>query len=508
MNDNNSSGNSNDINNTSVDLKLVKTGFWHLPKVFYAVLLIEFWERFAFYGLQAVAVIYFIKNFNIAESQAGILFSSFSALVYALLTIGGLLGDKILGIRRTYVFGIIFLLVGYTLISFAHTVNTLYFAMGVVVIGNVLFKTNASNYVSRCFESNDPRIDSAFTYFYMSINVGSFASMVLVPIIMQVFGSSVALGMCAFGMLVALLLYVIFYQRFKLADNNTGRNGKNMLLKIFLIVIAALVLSYICSLLLNNLEYSKIALYIISIIVVLIYFYIAINLNKNEAKGMYVALVLLIQSVVFWILYIQTATSMTLFALHNVRLNILSYTLPAGITQSFNGFFIIVLSPILANWYIYQHKKGRPITIPVKFVSGIFITSLCFITLAVAGTFFADNNAQISIIFLVLAYLIYSLGELLVSAIGLSMVSQLLPKRLGGFAQGVWFLCSAIGIKIGGQLSGSLMIDSNADNLTILHAYVKLFYKLGLFACVLALIFTFMLKPLSRSLKQVLENRY
>jgi POT family proton-dependent oligopeptide transporter len=491
-----------------LDVKTVKTGFWHFPKTFYAVLLIEFWERFAFYGLQSVAVIYFIQKYNLHESDASNLFSSFSALLYAMLVIGGLIGDKVLGLRRTYLLGIILFIIGYWLLSHLETYNGLYSAMGIILMGNVFFKTNANNYIGRCFDRNDPRLDSAFTYFYMSINVGSFIGLLFVPIVSKSYSYAAGLSLSAFSMICALITYFIFRSRFILSDNHIGKeNGMQKNLLMILILAIALGVSYLFGLLLRDLALSKVLMFSASIIILIIYIIVMLRLPKNEAKGMMVALVLLIQAIVFWVLYMQQATSLTLFAYHNVHLSIFGYNIPAGSTQSFNGLFIILLSPIMANLYMFFSKKGGDLGIPTKYVIGIFITSLCFIILGFACTYFADTNYQISIGWLFLAYAFYSLGELLVSALGASMVAKLLPKRFGGFAQGIWYLSSAVGMKIGGQISSNAVAEYHGSDLSVsLKVFQHFFYNTGIVSLLIALSLVIFLRPLNKKMKEILAN--
>lgn len=497
---------------SSVDVKTAKTGFWHLPKTFYAVLFIEFWERCAFYGLQSVAILYYIQNFHITESHATNLFSSFSALLYAMLTIGGLIGDKILGLRRTYFLGILFLIVGYAMVSIASQPHYLYFGMGIVLMGNIFFKTNATNYVSRCFESGDPRLDSAFTYFYMSINLGSLLGLVAVPVLSKAFGYELGLALCSIGMGVALIAYFAFRERFKLTDNQVGRSTKNMWKVLVFITLIGAGFSYLFGYLLQDLSLSQTVLYCIAGVSLIVYLIIMSKVNKNERKGMLIALALMTQAIIFFIMYIQSATSMTLFALHNVRLTFFHYSVPAGLTQSFNPFFIIVLSPILANIYIMVYKKGINYAIPAKFATGVILGGLAFIVLGFSASYFADSNSQVSVVWLFIAYGFYSLGELLVSALGTSMVAQLLPKRLGGFAQGMWFLATAIGMRAGGTISNLAGMDSlhNAvtNNTEILHSYMVLFYEMGSAVVVIGFIFFLSVKPITKAMQSVIENKY
>ncbi len=491
-----------------IDVKTAKSGFWHFPKTFYALLFIEFWERFAFYGLQSVAVIYFIQKYNISEANASNLFSSFSALLYALLIIGGVVGDKILGLRRTYLLGIIVFIIGYGMLSLSHSECELYFSMGMILIGNVFFKTNANNYVGRCFENNDPRLDSAFTYFYMSINIGSFGGIILVPVIAKAFNYNIALSLCSIGMVFALLSYFVFRERFVLSDNQVGKESKNKNIILLGLFVLSILAAYLVGLLLQDLALGKIVLYSAAVLVLCIYLGVATRLHKNEAKSMYIALILLLQAVVFWILYIQTVTSITLFAYHNVNLSFWGYDVPAGVNQAFNPFFIVTLSPLLANLYIYFHKKNNDIGIPTKFALGIGITAFSFIILGIAAQFFADKNSQISVFGLFLAYGFYSTGELLVLALGPSMVAKLLPKRFGGFAQGVWYLTSAVGMKIGGQISSVAADEYSGNNAAqSLITYTHLFYTIGVVVIIVSLVFFIFLKPLNKAMLEVLKHK-
>jgi POT family proton-dependent oligopeptide transporter len=490
-----------------IDVKTLKTGFWHMPKTFYAVLFIEFWERFAFYGIQGTAVIYFIKQFGMPESKANVLVGSFFAIAYAFLVLGGVIGDRWLGLRRSYFLGILFLIFGYGLLCIAPKIFEVYLGLGLVVVGNMLFKTNATNYVSRCFEDQDPRLDAAYTYFYMSINLGSWSSITVVPVVCQEFGYTVGLSMLAIGMVIALISYFIFLPRLKHSDNQAGKSGKNMWFRMTMVVIIGIVLAFTFSWLFRDLILCRIIMYAASAIILIAYLYLASRLNHYEARGMYVALMLMLQSVVFWILYIQAATSMTLFALHNVRLSYFGFNIPAGSTQSLDPLFVILISPILANLYMWQSKKrGQDFSIPGKFALGLISAGLCFMVLGFATQFFSDYNSQVSIFWLVLAYALYAFGELLVSAIGLSMIAQLLPKRFGGFGQGVWFLATALGIQIGGQLSAFASVDTvgkvthSSDTLA---AYMGLFYRLGSVTIIIGIVLIMLIKPTCRAIAQV-----
>jgi POT family proton-dependent oligopeptide transporter len=490
-----------------VDSHPIKSGFWHMPKTFYAVLFIEFWERFAFYGLQAVAVLFFIKNFGLKEQEATNLFSSFSALLYALLVIGGYLGDKVLGFRRTYFLGIVFLMLGYGSFGFVENVHMLYWSMGMVLVGNIFFKTNAGNFVQRCFAPNDPRLDSAFTYFYMSINMGSFFSMIIIPFVSAKTSYGFGISLCGVGMFIALISYFILRSNFVRSDNDTGKNAGNKFFLMLAIAVIALLTSYALGLLLKDPGLSKIILFTVVAVVFVIYFIIRSRVNQFEQKGMLIAFILLAQSIIFWVIYMQLSTSLTLFAVHNVRTDLFGIAIPPEATQSFNPFYIFLLSPILATMYTKSEQTGKPLSIPGKFAVGLLVCGLAYLILA-ASCYLYDDNGRISMIWLFLNYGLYSLGELLVSAIGLSMVSKLIPGRLGGFAQAIWFVTTALGQRLGGMAAGYGTIDDSkvTSNFAILHGYQILFAVIGIATTVFALIFLVFVKKLAKNMQEVLAK--
>ena len=334
-------------------------------------------------------------------------------------------------------------------------------------------------------------------------------SLFIVPIISKEFGYGVGLSLSAIAMFCALVFFMLFNRRFSLADNRAGKNGKHKLSMSIGLFAVGMLVAYIAGYVLKYSELSKWLMLIGSIIFIALYLAIAFKLPKYETKGMLIGLVLLLQSVLFWILYIQTSTTFVLFAYHNINLNILGYDIPAGATQMFNGFYIVVLSPILANIYLRFYNKGFDIGIPYKFAYGMLVNSICFFVLAMACSFFANAQHQISVLWLFIAYGFCSLAELLISAIGPSMVAKLLPKRIGGFAQGIWYLTLAIGMKIGGIIASFAASEytTASDAAKTLAVYNHLFYEIGIIVLVVSIVILIIAKPLTRNMQQVLKHR-
>ena len=183
------------------------------PRSFYLIFSIELWERFGFYGLQGIMAVYLVKQLGMSEADSITLFSSFSALVYGLVAIGGWLGDKVLGTKRVIMLGAIVLAIGYGLVAWSgHDAGIVYIGMATIAVGNGLFKANPSSLLSTCYEKNDPRLDGAFTMYYMSINIGSFFSMLATPWLAAKFGWSVAFALSFVGLVITIVNFT-FCQR-------------------------------------------------------------------------------------------------------------------------------------------------------------------------------------------------------------------------------------------------------------------------------------------------------
>lgn len=172
------------------------------------IFFVELWERFGYYGVQGILAVFFVKQLGFSQEQAFITFGAFAALVYGLISIGGYVGDHLLGTKRTMVLGAIVLALGYFMTGLSlHKPDMIFIALGTIAVGNGLFKANPASLLSKCYPPKDPRLDGAFTLFYMSINIGSLLSLSLAPIIADKYGYAVTYNLCGIGLVVALLVY-------------------------------------------------------------------------------------------------------------------------------------------------------------------------------------------------------------------------------------------------------------------------------------------------------------
>lgn len=241
------------------------------PKAFYLIFSIELWERFGYYGLQGIMAVYLVKQLGMSEADSITLFSSFSALVYGLVAIGGWLGDKVLGTKRVIMLGAIVLAIGYALVAWSgHDAGIVYMGMAAIAVGNGLFKANPSSLLSTCYEKNDPRLDGAFTMYYMSVNIGSFFSMIATPWLAAKYGWSVAFALSVVGLLITIVNFAFcqrWVKQYGSKPDFEPINYRNLLLTI----IGVVALIAIATWLLHNQEVARMALGVVAFGIVVIF---------------------------------------------------------------------------------------------------------------------------------------------------------------------------------------------------------------------------------------------
>jgi POT family proton-dependent oligopeptide transporter len=478
---------------------------------FMTIALIELWERFGYYGMQALIVYYMVERLGFDDSRANLVWSAAAALIYVAPAIGGWIGDKVLGTKRTMYMGAMILTVAYALMA-VPTENTwfLFGALGVVVVGNGLFKPNAANLVRKIYEGDDSKIDSAFTMYYMAVNVGSTVSMLATPWIKDYvnatsgnnFGWHAAFGVCSVGLIVGL--FTVLGMRATIAhvgslpDERPVDSGK------LAAVLGGGVLAVGVSAVI--LEYQSLArafVYLAGVVVLGIFIHLIRKSQPSERAGLSAALVLTLQTVFFFIFYQQMSTSLSLFALRNVDLDFSMFgahlwTWAPAQFQALNAIWIMVLSPVLAWAYSSASRSGKDLSIAGKFALGFAAVAAGFFAYGVAGQFAVKGLTSSWV--MIIGYGLYSLGELLVSGLGLAMVARYVPARMSGFMMGAYFVASGISQYLGGVVANFASVPSNiTDPVQTLPIYTSLFNKLGIGAVVCTLIALAVL-PLMRRL--------
>lgn len=465
------------------------------PRSFYLIFSIELWERFGYYGLQGIMAVYLVKMLGMSEAQSITLFASFSALVYGLVAVGGWLGDKVLGTKRVIVLGTLVLALGYALVAWSgHDVSLVYIGMATIAVGNGLFKANPSSLLSTCYEKDDPRLDGAFTMYYMAINIGSFFSMLATPWLAAEFGWSTAFALSFVGMLITLVNFMFFRKWVKNHGSKADFAPLNVR-KLLMTLVGIVVMITLATWLLHNQGIARLVLGVIAVGIVLVFAKETFALQGHARRKMIVAFVLMVQAIVFFVLYMQMPTSLNFFAIRNVEHSILGITFQPEQFQALNPFWIMVFSPLLAAIY---NKMGDRLPMPHKFALGMLLCSAAFLVLPL-GASLANQLGIVSVNWLILSYALQSVGELMISGLGLAMVAQLVPQRLMGFIMGSWFLTTAGAAMVAGKVANLMAVPENiTDPLLSLHVYGDVFLKIGIVTGVIAVLMMFTAPLLNR----------
>jgi POT family proton-dependent oligopeptide transporter len=478
---------------------------------FTTIFLIEMWERFGFYGMQVLMVTYMIKKLGFVDTRANLVFGAASALIYATPAIGGWIGDKLLGTRRTMKAGAFVLAIGYALLWLpANSEYFLYFALGVIIVGNGLFKPNSGNLVRKIYEGDDTKIDSAFTIYYMAVNIGSMISMTLTPWLRDYIGARygdslgwhTAFGVCSIGLIIGMINYGLMSRA--MAGLGSPPDDEPVKPARLAGVVGGAVLVVICAVLILQSEtVARICVYVAAAIIFGVFVKLIASSRRDERAGLIAAFVLVVQTVFFFVFYQQMSTSLNLFAQRNVNLSfsVFGWHLFTWIPeqyQNLNAVWIVILSPVLVFIYNSLGRLGKDPSIAAKFVWGFAAVAIGFFIYGVGGRWAV--NGQVSSWTMVWGYGLYSLGELLVSGLGLAMIARYVPARMGGFMMGAYFVASGLSQYLGSVVANFAHIPSNLNNpLESLPIYTRLFNELGLTGVVCTVIAIAML-PLMKKL--------
>jgi POT family proton-dependent oligopeptide transporter len=463
---------------------------YHQPKELYWLCCTELWERFGFYTIQTILILYLTKKLLFSDEKANNLYAAFNALLYITPALGGYLADRYLGFRRAISLGGILLMVGYLLTSLPSQ-SMFLLGLSTVACANGLFKPNVSSIVGDLYAADDPRRDGGFTLFYMGINIGAFIPPLIAGWTVDHLGWHSGFLLATFGMLIGLVTFAFAKKQLENLGGVPAVSPLTQNTKTRQTVILLLTGGFILSVLLIRLAlaYPQITNLLVEItaaclVVVTIGF--LIKQAPVARRRMLASLLLIVISVGFWALYNQTFTSLTLFADRNMGHRLLSIPVDAEAMQFFNPFFIFLLSPLLSRLWIRLHHRGKSGSIPNKFFLGVVFVSLGFWVLAMSTHFFAQQGL-VSPWWLVCSYFLQTIGELLLSPIGLSMITLLAPKPLMGMMMGVWFFAQAVSFAIGGIFANLAAVPEHSNILFSLAIYDHAFIWLGILSSILAL---------------------
>ncbi len=439
------------------------------PKGLFLLFITEMWERYSYYGMRSILILYLTAELisgglGFDEKTALMLYGIYTGLVYFTPLIGGYLTDRLMGLRTAITIGGITMAVGdFTLFAVQEQWG-LYLGLLMLIIGNGFFKPNISTLVGELYTKNDPRKDSGFTIFYMGINLGALISPLVAGLIyanwfasttptgIEVFGFKYAFLASSIGMIIGQLTFNLLSKKY-LGDIGTKPAASKMK---------------------PSPEAS------------------AKPLTKKEKQRTAVILILACFTVAFWAGFEQAGASFTLYTRDFIDRTVFGYEVPVSFFQSLNPLFILLFAPIVSMlWLKLSKTKRGDFAIPTKMAFGLILLGLGFMVMVPAVMMTgsdASSAVKVSMMFMVVTYLLHTLGELALSPIGLSLVSKMAPVKIASLLMGVWFLSNAAANYLAGHIA----------SLTTEFGYLEIFMYLGGAALVLGLILLALSKPLQK----------
>ena len=429
------------------------------PKALYYLFFAELWERFSYYGMRALLVLYIVQRLFAdmvradADTIAYGIYAAFGALVYATPVLGGMIADKFIGYRKSIMTGGILMAIG----LFMMTIENQFFffgGLGFLVTGNGLFKPNISSMVGSLYAPGDPRRDAGFTIFYMGINIGAWLSPLACGWIAYQWGWEYGFALAGVGMLLGLIVFQLGINTGVFTDKGlppiteaASRKIAGISMPAWSVILSILAVP-ILSMLIFRSELAGYLLYGVLAMVVIIVGKSFIEITRVEREKIIAIFILAVFSTIFWSFFEQAGSTITLYAERNVDLSFIN----AAQTNMINPFFIIVLAiPFSMAWTWLATRKLNPYT-PFKFAYGIAQLGLGFLIFAY-GARFATETGQVPMLILIIGYFFITTGELFISPIGLSMVTRLSPAKVVSFMMGVWFLSMSFAHYIAGIIA-------------------------------------------------------
>jgi POT family proton-dependent oligopeptide transporter len=438
------------------------------PKGLYFLFFTEMWERFSYYGMRAIFILFMTKILMMKDADASEIYGSYTGLVYLTPLLGGYLCDKFLGNRHSIIVGGILMAIGQFCMFLSASagadggVSIMWAGLTALIIGNGFFKPNISTMVGQLYPEGDRRIDSAFTIFYMGINLGAFFS----PLVCGSMDFKWGFLAACIGMIVSLISFVIFQKKYLVSEQGKeiGLPVKKLDIKSIALILGSIGIVFF---MLNFKQMFNSNVDIISYFIygAMILMPIIILTDKSlsaiERNRIVVIFILAFFVIFFWGAFEQAGASLTLFADRQTDRTLFGWDMPASYFQSINPLAVICLAPVFTLiWGFLYTRKLEPSS-PYKMAYGLALVALGYIVIAIAVKGLGIGE-KVSMWWLVALYIIHSMGELCLSPIGLSMVSKLAPLRLSSLMMGTWFLANAAANKFAGTLSA--LIPPSAES--------------------------------------------
>jgi POT family proton-dependent oligopeptide transporter len=483
------------------------------PKQLWYLFFSEMWERFCFYGMRGMLVVFMVNHLAMDEKTANLQYGATQAWVYAFTFIGGLFADKILGLRKSLFWGGILMILGSVILAIDPK-NFFFIGISFTIVGTGFFKPNISSMVGQLYKEGDPRRDAGFSFFYMGVNLGALIGGYICIAVAE--GSmwqslvpehlrwNVGFGFAALVMVISLLTFTQTQKTLStigLSPLQELATSKRKILEIATYLGSLLVIPVIIIMVANT-KYTDYFMMFIGPASILYLFYEMKNFSISENKKLLAALVFIIFSIFFWAFFEQSGGSLSLFAANNLNNTIAGVELsPNGVNNSANSLFVIGFAALVGLVWLWMAKrKIEPNTI-IKF-------GLAFLFLAGGfwvfyyTKFFADINGKTSLGIFTFGWFVITFGELCLSPIGMSAMTKLSPQKTQAVIMGMWFLASAYGQYFAGILGANIASASkNMTNLEKLNTYADGYLQLAIYALIAGIVLI-AISPLVKKLMQ------
>ena len=552
-----------DTPNISDNSNHEKTIMGH-PRGLVILFLTEMWERFSYYGMRGLLVVYLTQHFLFSDEKSSLLYGAYTALVYVMTIIGGSLADRYLGARKAVTFGAILLTLGHfgmtfegsgskqilsyndsqyqialdgrggdakqqiitdsgkSYVTFTETdmvvaepgvvdlpevisrddffmsveteegyLNMLYLSLALLIAGVGFLKANISTIVGSLYGFGDARRDSGFTIFYMGINMGAFLASIFCGYLGIVHGWKYGFGLAGIGMLIGLLVFLS--SQSWLEGKAEPPSMEKLKEKVFLFInvewmcyMVGFAIVAVSMFLVMNEELVGGILGPIGIVMMLgMIGYSMLQLQGDERSRMLAAIYFILAQIPFWALFEQAGSSLNLLTARLVDREIFGWSVPGPVFQSLNAGYIFMFAPLVAWLWIWLAKRDLNPSTPIKFALGVALAGLGFLAL-VAGMKGSGEIGLTPVIFIFLIYWIHTMGELMVSPVGLSAVTKLAPARIVGMTMGAWFLYSGLSNFLAGiiaRTTGAETIGGQMTNVAAAKAgYIEVYSQVGFIA--------------------------
>ncbi len=498
-----------------------QTGFFGHPAGLRTLFLAELWERFSYYGMRALLVLFMTApiaagGLGWSVEKAGPIYGLYTAMVYLVALPGGWIADRILGQRKSVFWGGVVIMMGHVVLAIPAE-NTFYLGLALVVVGTGLLKPNISTMVGQLYAPDDVRRDAGFSIFYMGINLGALLAPLVTASLAQEdwfkhvlasWGVSPAnswhwgFGSTAVGMFFGLVWYVVDRRTLGEAGLHPVVSGPEEaarirgqfwkgfgLVALILATFAVLHLTGAIALTANKVSNTFGVLLLLTVVGFFAWLFLSGGWTADERKRLIVIAVLFLGASVFWSVFEQAGSTLTLFAERSTRNEVFGMSFGSGKWQSVNSLWVVTLAPVFA-WLWVKLGRHNPSS-ATKFALGLLFVSLGFAVMVPAASLAAHGD-RVGWWWLLACYFLHTVGEMCLSPVGLSAMTKLAPARVGSLMMGVWFMATSVGNFIGGQVAG----------LYEKFSLPQLFGVVALYALFFALVLALLVKPIKRMLER------